>query len=77
MDLDPEGLASLAAEVAAAAARPGGGTPVETHPLDLTDADGLDAAERAADGADVLVNAAGTQLVRPIESSRPTRSAGC
>lgn len=71
VDLDPEGLASLAAEVAAAAAGPDGGTPVETHPLDLTDADGLAAAERAADGADVLVNAAGTQLVRPIEEFPP------
>ncbi|MEW2220005.1 3-hydroxybutyrate dehydrogenase [Streptomyces sp. NPDC006990] len=71
VDLDPEGLASLADEVAGAAAGPGDGTPVEIHPLDLTDADGLDAAERAADGADVLVNAAGTQLVRPIEEFPP------
>ncbi|MFE9392976.1 3-hydroxybutyrate dehydrogenase [Streptomyces sp. NPDC006784] len=71
VDLDPEGLASLAAEVAAAAEGPGGGAPVEIHPLDLTDADGLDAVEGAADGADVLVNAAGTQLVRPIEEFPP------
>ncbi|MGI5353278.1 3-hydroxybutyrate dehydrogenase [Streptomyces sp. CA-250714] len=68
VDLDPEGLKSLAAEVARG---PAGEESVEIHPLDLTAPAGLDAAERAADGADVLVNAAGTQLVRPIEEFPP------
>ncbi|MGP3989578.1 3-hydroxybutyrate dehydrogenase [Streptomyces sp. 3N207] len=72
VDLDPEGLKSLAAEVTAEAARgPAGEEAVEIHPLDLTAPAGLDAAERAADGVDVLVNAAGTQLVRPIEEFPP------
>ncbi|MBO8195644.1 3-hydroxybutyrate dehydrogenase [Streptomyces oryzae] len=68
VDLDPEGLKALAEE---AAPGPAGAGAVEIHPLDLTDPAGLDAAERAADGADVLVNAAGTQLVRPIEEFPP------
>ncbi|MEU2085199.1 3-hydroxybutyrate dehydrogenase [Streptomyces albus] len=69
VDLDPEGLDSLARE----AARTLGPSvpPVAVHPLDLTDPAGLDAAERAADGADVLVNAAGRQLVRPVEQFPP------
>lgn len=70
VDLDPEGLKSLAEEVARADGATGR-EPVELHPLDLTAPAGLDAAERAADGADVLVNAAGTQLVRPIEKFPP------
>ncbi|MFE0761095.1 3-hydroxybutyrate dehydrogenase [Streptomyces smyrnaeus] len=70
IDLDPEGLKSLAEEVAGADGA-AGREPVELHPLDLTAPAGLDAAERAADGADVLVNAAGTQLVRPIEKFPP------
>ncbi|MBQ0868413.1 3-hydroxybutyrate dehydrogenase [Streptomyces smyrnaeus] len=70
VDLDPEGLKSLAEEVAGADGATGR-EPVELHPLDLTAPAGLDAAERAADGADVLVNAAGTQLVRPIEKFPP------
>ncbi|MEU1532506.1 3-hydroxybutyrate dehydrogenase [Streptomyces fagopyri] len=41
---------------------------VEPRPLDLTD---LDAAERAAEGTDVLVNNAGLQTVRPIEEFPP------
>ncbi|MGW1602491.1 SDR family oxidoreductase, partial [Streptomyces eurythermus] len=41
---------------------------VGPHVVDLTD---LDAAERAAAGADVLVNNAGLQLVRPIEEFPP------
>ncbi|MEU3889952.1 3-hydroxybutyrate dehydrogenase [Streptomyces sp. NPDC029041] len=41
---------------------------VEPHVLDLTD---LDAAELVAAGADVLVNNAGMQLVRPIEEFPP------
>jgi 3-hydroxybutyrate dehydrogenase len=41
---------------------------VEPFVLDLTD---LDAAEDAAAGADVLVNNAGLQLVRPIEEFPP------
>ncbi|MEU6703637.1 3-hydroxybutyrate dehydrogenase [Streptomyces wuyuanensis] len=41
---------------------------VEPFVLDLTD---LDAAEAAAAGADVLVNNAGLQLVRPIEEFPP------
>ncbi|WP_030902006.1 3-hydroxybutyrate dehydrogenase [Streptomyces sp. NRRL F-5126] len=58
LDRDASGLAALAAE------------PIEgdgallPEVLDLTD---LDAAQRAAAGADVLVNNAGLQLVRPIE----------
>ncbi|MFI2642337.1 3-hydroxybutyrate dehydrogenase [Streptomyces sp. NPDC018610] len=41
---------------------------VRPYVLDLTD---LDAAERVAAGADVLVNNAGIQLVRPIEEFPP------
>ncbi|MFC9229291.1 3-hydroxybutyrate dehydrogenase [Streptomyces decoyicus] len=41
---------------------------IEPRLLDLTD---LDAAERAAAGADVLVNNAGLQFVRPIEEFPP------
>ncbi|MFJ9037372.1 3-hydroxybutyrate dehydrogenase [Streptomyces sp. NPDC102406] len=41
---------------------------IEPYVLDLTD---LDAAEAAAAGADVLVNNAGLQLVRPIEQFPP------
>ncbi|MFG3254392.1 3-hydroxybutyrate dehydrogenase [Streptomyces sp. NPDC048172] len=44
---------------------------VEPFPLDLTAPDGLDAAEDAAHGTDVLVNGAGTQLVRPLEEFPP------
>ncbi|WP_369202160.1 3-hydroxybutyrate dehydrogenase [Streptomyces sp. PU-14G] len=69
VDVDPEGLKALAEEVARTAGP--SAEAVEAHPLDLTQDAGLDAAERAADGADVLVNAAGTQLVRPIEEFPP------
>ena len=47
----------------------GGAT--QSHPLDLTDPGGLDEAERAAAGTDILVNGAGVQLVRPIEEFPP------
>jgi len=47
------------------------GDAVQPFPLDLTDPDGLDAAERAAEGTDILVNGAGVQLVRPIEEFPP------
>ncbi|MEU5834331.1 3-hydroxybutyrate dehydrogenase [Streptomyces diacarni] len=69
LDVDPEGLTALAEEVARTAGP--SAAAVEAHPLDLTQDAGLDAAERAADGADVLVNAAGTQLVRPLEQFPP------
>ncbi|MFD8423386.1 3-hydroxybutyrate dehydrogenase [Streptomyces sp. NPDC059466] len=62
VDLDTAGLDELAE-----LARGLPGT-VEPHPLDLTD---LDAAERAAEGTDVLVNNAGLQTVRPIEEFPP------
>ena len=62
VDRDAEGLRELAGR---AAGLPGAVEPVT---LDLTD---LDAAERAAAGADVLVNNAGLQLVRPIEEFPP------
>ncbi|WP_344320269.1 3-hydroxybutyrate dehydrogenase [Streptomyces macrosporus] len=62
VDRDAEGLRKLAD---GAAGLPG---TVETVHLDLTD---LDAAEQAAAGADVLVNNAGLQLVRPIEEFPP------
>ncbi|WP_345945022.1 3-hydroxybutyrate dehydrogenase [Streptomyces albus subsp. chlorinus] len=69
VDLDPEGLESLADEVACEA---GPSAPaVDLRLLDLTTPAGLDAAERAADGSDVLVNAAGRQLVRPLEEFPP------
>ncbi|GAA2062463.1 3-hydroxybutyrate dehydrogenase [Streptomyces albiaxialis] len=44
---------------------------IEPFPLDLAAPDGLDAVERVADGTDVLVNGAGTQLVRPLEEFPP------
>ncbi|MGY1436488.1 3-hydroxybutyrate dehydrogenase [Streptomyces reniochalinae] len=69
VDVDPEGLKALAEEVARTAGP--SAEAVEVHPLDLTRDAGLDAAERAADGTDVLVNAAGTQLVRPVEEFPP------
>jgi 3-hydroxybutyrate dehydrogenase len=47
----------------------GGAT--QPYPLDLTDPEGQDAAERAAAGSDILVNGAGVQLVRPIEDFPP------
>ncbi|MGW1006560.1 3-hydroxybutyrate dehydrogenase [Streptomyces sp. NPDC002520] len=65
VDRDAEGLAELVE--AAKAAGDLAGT-VEPHVLDLTD---LDAAEEAASGADVLVNNAGLQLVRPLEEFPP------
>ncbi|GAA4930188.1 3-hydroxybutyrate dehydrogenase [Streptomyces coeruleoprunus] len=62
VDRDADGLAALAARA--------GGLPglVRTQVLDLTD---LDAAEKAAEGVDVLVNNAGLQLVRPLEEFPP------
>lgn len=64
VDRDAPGLAALAA-----AAFPGGGHgTIEPRVLDLTD---LDAAEQVAAGTDVLVNNAGIQLVRPIETFPP------
>lgn len=63
VDRDADGLAALVAD------HPDGGRGgIEPWPLDLTD---LDAAERAAAGADLLVNNAGLQLVRPIEEFPP------
>ncbi|BDH05403.1 3-hydroxybutyrate dehydrogenase [Streptomyces seoulensis] len=62
LDLDAAGLAGLARRADGLA---GGVVP---QVLDLTD---LDAAERAAAGADVLVNNAGLQLVRPLEEFPP------
>ncbi|MFE4050593.1 3-hydroxybutyrate dehydrogenase [Streptomyces sp. YIM B13518] len=62
VDRDAAGLETLAEAVSDL------GGVVEPHVLDLTD---LDAAERAAAGADVLVNNAGLQLVRPIEEFPP------
>ena len=61
VDRDPDGLSALQDS----------GTAAETHALDLTAPDGLDAAERAAAGADIVVNGAGAQLVRPIEEFPP------
>ncbi|GAA2298249.1 3-hydroxybutyrate dehydrogenase [Streptomyces kunmingensis] len=58
VDRDREGLEALAGQTDG----------VEPYVLDLTD---LDAAEAAAAGADVLVNNAGIQLVRPIEEFPP------
>ncbi|MGW7024215.1 3-hydroxybutyrate dehydrogenase [Streptomyces decoyicus] len=63
VDRDAAGLDGLVAAHPDGA--PGG---IEPRLLDLTD---LDAAERAAAGADVLVNNAGLQLVRPIEEFPP------
>ncbi|MDJ1135840.1 3-hydroxybutyrate dehydrogenase [Streptomyces iconiensis] len=65
VDRDERGLAGLAAE-----AEEHGGT-VAPHVLDLTSDEGLAAAEDAARDADVLVNAAGTQLVRPVQEFPP------
>ncbi|MEC4020766.1 3-hydroxybutyrate dehydrogenase [Streptomyces sp. H27-D2] len=62
VDRDADGLAELTAR---AAGLPGA---IEAQHFDLTD---LEAAERAAVGADVLVNNAGLQLVRPIEEFPP------
>ncbi|WP_406141969.1 3-hydroxybutyrate dehydrogenase [Streptomyces sp. NBC_01089] len=62
VDRDEAGLAALAGRAAGLSGA------VEPYGLDLTD---LDAAERAAAGADVLVNNAGLQLVRPIEDFPP------
>lgn len=62
VDRDAAGLEALAEQARGL----GGG--VEPQVLDLMD---LDAAELAAVGADVLVNNAGLQLVRPIEDFPP------
>ncbi|GES33351.1 3-hydroxybutyrate dehydrogenase [Streptomyces angustmyceticus] len=63
VDRDADGLAALVAD------HPDGGRGgIEPRSLDLTD---LDAAERAAAGADLLVNNAGLQLVRPLEEFPP------
>ncbi|WP_406728821.1 3-hydroxybutyrate dehydrogenase [Streptomyces sp. GD-15H] len=62
VDRDAVGLEALAEQAQGL----GGG--VEPQVLDLMD---LDAAELAAVGADVLVNNAGLQLVRPIEDFPP------
>ncbi|EST20142.1 SDR family oxidoreductase, partial [Streptomyces roseochromogenus] len=59
------GLAELAQRAERSGDLPG---TVEPQVVDLSD---LDAAERAAVGADVLVNNAGLQLVRPIEEFPP------
>ncbi|MBC3989439.1 3-hydroxybutyrate dehydrogenase [Streptomyces sp. AC563] len=77
VDRDADGLAALLAaatrtESGAGAEKAAGAGPLagelQPHPLDLTD---LDAAERAADGVDVLVNNAGLQLVRPLHEFPP------
>lgn len=57
VDRDRDGLEAL---------KPEGGS-VEPVVLDLTGPDGLGAAEHAAADADILVNGAGVQLVRPVE----------
>lgn len=62
VDRDAEGLRTLAG---AGADLPGR---IEPRTLDLTD---LDAAEAVASGADIVVNNAGIQLVRPIEEFPP------
>ncbi|RAJ66910.1 3-hydroxybutyrate dehydrogenase [Streptomyces sp. Amel2xB2] len=62
-DRDADGLRALQDAASGGA--------LEPHPVDLTDAAGLDAAERTAAGADILVNNAGAQLVRPIEEFPP------
>jgi 3-hydroxybutyrate dehydrogenase len=62
VDRDVEGLVVLAERAEGLPA------PVQPCPLDLTD---LDAAEAVAAGADVVVNNAGIQLVRPIEDFPP------
>jgi len=80
VDRDPDGLDTLRTEAEAGPETGAGGsthparTAVEPYPLDLADTlpdGGLDAAERAAAGADILVNGAGVQLVRPIEEFPP------
>ncbi|QPP08094.1 3-hydroxybutyrate dehydrogenase [Streptomyces bathyalis] len=63
VDRDADGLRALQDEDA--------GGSVQPHPLDLTDPEGLDAAESLAAGTDILVNNAGAQLVRPIEEFPP------
>lgn len=63
VDRDAAGLAGLTA-----ALPEGARGSIEPRPLDLTD---LDAAERVAAGADLLVNNAGIQFVRPIETFPP------
>ncbi|GGO46518.1 3-hydroxybutyrate dehydrogenase [Streptomyces daqingensis] len=63
VDRDAAGLDALQETQPGAATQP--------HPLDLADPEGLDAAERAAAGADIVVNGAGIQLVRPIEEFPP------
>lgn len=73
VDRDADGLAALhaAATQTGTGAESGAGPlagELQPHPLDLTD---LDAAERAADGVDVLVNNAGLQLVRPLHEFPP------
>lgn len=65
VDRDAAGLTELAQQAKLGGALPGAVVP---HVVDLTD---LDAAERAATGADVLVNNAGLQLVRPLEEFPP------
>ncbi|WP_222624868.1 3-hydroxybutyrate dehydrogenase, partial [Streptomyces buecherae] len=79
VDRDADGLAALHAAATRTGAESGAGAEeaagagplageLQPHPLDLTD---LDAAERAADGVDVLVNNAGLQLVRPLHEFPP------
>ena len=63
VDRDADGLRALEDADAGGSLQP--------HPLDLTDPEGLDAAERVAAGTDILVNNAGAQLVRPIEEFPP------
>lgn len=64
VDRDADGLATLAEEAARLPQRGGAMDPVI---LDLSDPTGLDVAEKLAIGAEVLVNNAGLQVVRPIE----------
>lgn len=74
VDRDADGLDALrsdAAQLDGARRDAAEGDAVRPHLLDLTDPSGLDAAERAAAGTDVLVNGAGAQLVRPIEEFPP------
>ncbi|WP_344567844.1 3-hydroxybutyrate dehydrogenase [Streptomyces axinellae] len=61
VDRDAAGLAALCEEAAPLRSR--ARTAMEQHSVDLTTPDGLARAERAAAGVDILVNAAGTQLV--------------
>jgi 3-hydroxybutyrate dehydrogenase len=63
VDRDAAGLDALQGS------EPGGA--MQAYPLDLTDPEGQEAAERAAAGSDILVNNAGVQLVRPIEEFPP------